>query len=110
MEFEEEQHDGIHVLKPKGRVDSRTAAEFEAKLLGLIETGSEAIAVDFAELEFMSSAGLRVILMAAKRLKANGAFALCGLSEPIMEVFQVSGFAKMLTIHDDLGAVFAAQG
>ena len=109
MEFDQEKHGEVQVLRPKGRIDSRTAAEFETKLLGLIESGSETIVVDFAVLDFMSSAGLRVILMGAKRLKAKGSFSLCGLSEPIQEVFQVSGFAKMLSIHENLDAALDAQ-
>ena len=110
MEIERSEQAGAQIFTPIGRIDSRTAAEFEESLLPNISSGLEKIIVDFSKLEFMSSAGLRVILMAAKRLKAKGFFALCGMSDNIKEVFVVSGFAKIITISDDLASALEEMG
>jgi len=104
MEISQSEIDNAYVFKPVGRVDSRTAAEFEQTLLSAISEGQDKVIVDFTELNFMSSAGLRVVLMAAKRLNKKGFFALCGMSDNIREVFEVSGFSKILTITIDLSA------
>ena len=94
--------DNVLILAPEGRIDSKTAKEFEGHLLGAIGNGESRIIVDFAKLDYISSAGLRVLLMAAKRLRGGGnVYRLCALSPNIKEVFEVSGFDRMLSIHDD---------
>lgn len=87
------------VLALAGRLDSNTCGDLESRLLGAIDAGAGAVVVDFADLAYVSSAGLRVLLMAAKRLRAaDGKLALCGLNDNIREVFAMSGFDKILTI------------
>ncbi len=87
------------VLALAGRLDSNTCGDLEKHLLGAIDRGTAAVVVDFADLAYVSSAGLRVLLMAAKRLRAgDGKLALCGLSDNIRDVFKMSGFDKILTI------------
>lgn len=90
--------DGVAVMKPLGRVDSNTARELEAALLPLFD-GAAPVLVDFEGLTYISSAGLRVLLLAARRSKASGvALALAGMSKPVEEVFAISGFAKLFRI------------
>ena len=92
--------DQPHVLKPKGRLDSSTGPAFEGELLQLINSGAGRLLLDFSDLVYISSAGLRVVLLAAKRLQsANGRLALCSLSPQIAEVFRISGFDAILDIH-----------
>ena len=65
------------ILSPVGRIDSSTSAQFQEIALGKISDGHGRMVMDFAKVDYISSAGLRVILMAAKRCKAaNGAFAM----------------------------------
>ena len=109
MEINRSEMDGSIIFTPIGRIDSRTAAEFETELLSAISSGEESVIIDFSQLNFMSSAGLRVVLIVAKRLKKNGFFALCGMSDTIREVFDVSGFSKILTVVEDLDAALAAK-
>jgi anti-anti-sigma factor len=91
------------VIQPAGRVDSRSAGSFESELLGRIEGGEKRVIVDFSDTDYISSAGLRVLLMAAKRLKGDDAsFRLCSLKSQIQTVFKASGFDRILSIHADL--------
>jgi len=97
-----------HVLKPKGRLDSSTGPAFEGELLQLINAGTGRLLLDFSELVYISSAGLRVVLLAAKRLQsANGRLALCSLNPQIAEVFRISGFDVILDIHSSSESALA---
>jgi|SRR5215469_120496 len=89
-----------HILKPKGRLDSSTGPAFETEMLQLINAGVARMLLDFSDLVYISSAGLRVVLLVAKRLRsANGHLALCSLNPQIAEVFKISGFDAILDIH-----------
>lgn len=109
MEIRKETIDGVTVLAPVGRIDSNTAREVEEALLPLFDAPAPVL-VDFGELTYISSAGLRVLLLAARRSKATGvALSLAGMSKPVDEVFRISGFAKLFKIHADRAAALAAQ-
>lgn len=104
MDIREEDLDGISVVVPVGRIDINTAPDAEAALLPKFES-AKGVVVDFAELVYISSAGLRVLLKAAKLSKASGVpLALSNMAPPVLEVFQVSGFAKLFGIFDDRDA------
>lgn len=108
MEIREEQGDGVMVLVPVARVDSATAKAFEGRVLAAVNTGAAKIIIDFAELDYISSAGLRVVLVGAKMTRAPRKFALCGMKPHIREIFDVSGFARILTILPDRAAALSA--
>ena len=81
-----------------GRLDTTTAPQLQADLLPAFDEAAE-IVLDFAELAYVSSAGLRVLLMGQKTANSKGAsMSLTGVSPEIMEVFEMTGFADMLTI------------
>ncbi len=85
------------VLSLKGRLDTATSPDLEQKLQKLLQSSGFKMVVDMSELEFISSIGLRVILMAAKRAKSGGGrMILCGLQPQIKEIFQLSGFLRIL--------------
>lgn len=87
------------VLAPSGRMDAVTAPQFEAKCLECLAAGEKRLVIDLAGLEYISSAGLRSILSAAKKLKAaGGGMVFCALSGIVAEVFAVSGFDKLLPV------------
>ncbi|HZU64181.1 MAG TPA: STAS domain-containing protein [Novosphingobium sp.] len=91
----------INWLSLSGRLDSATANDLEQVLLPLFAAPAPTVLVDFAGLGYISSAGLRVVLMAAKRAKqAGGRLMLCGLSSAVREVFEISGFLKILEVSD----------
>jgi len=80
-----------------GRLDTATAIAAENTLLPLIQDGS--VIVDLSEVGYVSSAGLRVLLKAAKQARGSGGrFVLCGLRQPLREVFEISGFDKVMQI------------
>ena len=84
-------------LKIIGRLDTTTAPELEATIDGCIAEIKELV-LDCSELEYVSSAGLRVILKAQKLMNAQGTMKLTHVNEAIMEVFDITGFADILTI------------
>ena len=84
-------------LKIVGRLDTTTAPELEAAIDGCA-AGIKALVLDCSELEYVSSAGLRVILKAQKLMNAQGNMKLTHVNETIMEVFDITGFADILTI------------
>lgn len=81
----------------EGRLDTTTAPGLEAELKNSL-TGIESLAMDFAELEYISSAGLRVLLSAQKVMNKQGKLVIRHVNETIMEVFEVTGFIDILTI------------
>ena len=87
----------VVTLKIIGRLDTSTAPVLEAAIDGCSADIKELV-LDCSELEYVSSAGLRVILKAQKRMNVQGSMKLIGVNESIMEVFDITGFADILTI------------
>ena len=110
MDIGLERQDGALIAKPEGRVDGINASDFEKALRDAIDEEGGPLIVDLEKLTYISSAGLRAILLIAKLLaQRNASFGLCSLSDPIREVFEISGFDKIVNIHasrsDALGAI-----
>ena len=101
MEVLEEKIGDAIVLVPMDRVDSSTAKEFEARVIAAIGQNTAKIILDFSKLEYISSAGLRVVLVGAKMTRAPRKFVLSDMKPHIREVFDMSGFSKILVIHAD---------
>lgn len=80
-----------------GRLDTTTAPELE-KTLGSQLEGIESLTLDFTELAYISSAGLRVLLALQKKMNRQGQMAVTHVNDNIMEVFDVTGFVDVLTI------------
>lgn len=85
------------IFELTGRLDTTTAPQLEAEVAGIDTTVSELI-FNFSKLEYLSSAGLRVILGAQKKMKKQGSLVIKQVNEIIMEVFEVTGFSDILTI------------
>ena len=81
----------------EGRLDTVTAPELEKEFKDTLEGVSE-LTLDFARLEYISSAGLRVLLAAQRIMSKRGGMKLLNVGETIMEIFEVTGFADILTI------------
>lgn len=109
MNIKEETVNGATVLKTEGRIDSGNAAEFEARLVQAVGGGKSRVVVDMAQLNYISSAGLRSLLVAAKKARpAGGRIALSAMAPHIREVFDLSGFSSLFEIHSDAAAAVAA--
>lgn len=91
------------ILQPTGRLDSLTSQDLQTELSQRIGSGDTAILLDLKDLEYISSAGLRVLLLAGKELKAkNGQLSLCALKENVREVFEISGFISLFPVHSSV--------
>ena len=109
MDIGVERQNGTLIAKADGRIDGVNASAFEQGLRKVIEDGDKAVIVDLAGLSYISSAGLRAILLIAKTLSGRSAkFGLCSLSPPIREVFEISGFDKIVDIHESRDEALAA--
>lgn len=84
-------------LALSGRLDTITAPQLEAELKKNID-GITSLLFDFSELEYLSSAGLRVLLAAQKVMNKQGSMVIKNVNDTIMEIFEVTGFADILTI------------
>jgi anti-anti-sigma factor len=99
MDIYEERKDGFLVLGLEGRLDATNSKMFEDKILAVIDEGERQLVIDLSQLNYVSSAGLRVFLLASKRLSpAGGKLVLCSLQEPVKEVFEIVGFFSILSI------------
>lgn len=87
------------VVTLDGRIDANSAKELEQQCLSWIDGGEKQLVLDFAAVHFISSAGLRVILLIAKKLEPlQGRVKLCGLNATLKDVFEISGFSKLFVI------------
>ncbi len=102
---------GFLVIKVEGRMDIATSPEFEKNCAALTEQGNQNVVLDFSDLEYISSAGLRSILAIAKKLKSTGgSLSLCALTGLVKEVFDLSGFDNFLPIYTDAEHALAGDG
>ncbi|MBQ7715767.1 MAG: STAS domain-containing protein [Clostridia bacterium] len=88
---------GSCVFFLEGRLDTVTASDLDSELKGVID-GLEELVFDLSGLDYISSAGLRVLLVAQKTMSRQGSMRVCGVNETIMEIFDVTGFSDILTI------------
>ena len=99
MEITTRTRNDVTLVAFAGSLDSNTSPQAQQAIDAIIAGGGRKIVVDFSGLDYISSAGLRVLLGTAKKLNAaGGALRLFGLNETVKEVFQISGFATILTV------------
>ena len=97
------------VVSLSGRIDSTAAVEFEEKLIEIIDAGANKMIIDFLRVQFISSAGLRVLLLAAKKVKPySGKLVLCDMSKDVREVFDISGFSTIFDIQENVTKAISA--
>ncbi len=89
----------VTVLAFEGKLDTLTSPDAQQQLTRLIEEGEKRFLVNFEKLDYISSAGLRVLLAAAKQLKGiDGELRICSLNEVVREVFDISGFTTIFKV------------
>ena len=96
--YKTESPEGLRISL-EGRLDTATAPQLEAELKKSLE-GVGKLELDFQKLEYLSSAGLRVILAAQKTMNKQGEMVIRNVNETIMEVFEITGFVDILTIEN----------
>lgn len=111
MDVTTERQEGVLTAQVGGRIDGSNVAQFEEAIRTAIDENDRAVLIDCENLGYISSAGLRAVLMTAKTLSnRNAKFALCSMSDPIREVFQISGFDKIVAIHPSKAEAIASFG
>lgn len=99
MEILERNQNGVAVIEIKGRLDSKTTSDLEQKVLGILDSETQSLLVDMADLDYINSSGLRVLVMAYQRLKKSGGkLAICGTKDYIMEVFEIAGYHRLFNL------------
>ena len=97
LNINKEVEKGIVTIVAEGRLDTLTAPELEKELKASYE-GAKSLILDFEKLDYISSAGLRVLLSAQKIMAQQGTMKVIHVNETIMEIFEVTGFSDILTI------------
>ena len=97
MEIQQERNGNALTLKIIGRLDAGSAPQLSKELTTALE-GVTDLTFDFAELKYIASAGLRVLLVAQKRMNKQGSMKLINVSESVLEVLDMTGFASLMTI------------
>lgn len=97
LNIKKTEENGNLLVALEGRLDTTTAPELEKELQASLD-GVQVLTMDFEKLEYISSAGLRVLLSAHKTMSKQGAMKITHVSDVIMEIFEVTGFSDILTI------------
>lgn len=102
-----EKKDNSVILRCEGRLDSTTSTQLENLINKEIDGGEKSVLLDFGGVDYLSSAGMRVLLSMTKRLNANGgSFKIFSLHEDVKEIIHLAGFEKILNIYaEEAGAL-----
>jgi len=105
MEIKKEKRNNITCLRIEGCLDASNSSIAEKNVLDTVAAEGANLIIDLSELQYISSAGLRVILVIAKDIKAkNGKIVLCSMAEGVKKVFEISGFTSIFDIQDNIEA------
>jgi anti-sigma B factor antagonist len=110
MEISKNEDRGFMVFNVAGRLDAASAQAFEADVNAAVDAGQHKVIIDLAELEYISSAGLRSILALMKKVKGlGGSLGLCRLNGLVQEVLTMSGFDSFIPIYESPDAAMQAD-
>lgn len=99
------------VAKVSGRIDGSNAEEFQEAFYRVLLPEDRGVVLDFEDVLYVSSAGLRALLLITKDMRATKVkYGVCSLANPVKDVFTISGFDRIINIHDDLPAALDAVG
>ena len=103
LKVEQYWNGGILVVSVEGRVNSLNSPDFQHKLEAALNKESKSVILDCEQLSYISSAGLRVILITAKDLRRRESkFAACSLAQDVRAIFSMTGFDRVVAVHDSL--------
>ncbi len=111
MQINTLQVDGMTVIDMSGRLDTSTSGDAYDEMVGIAKSGVTKVVLNLDQMEYISSAGLRVILMAAKLLKSSiGEMKICHAHGVVKDVLEISGFNHLIDIYDEEKDAIAALG
>lgn len=103
MEIFQENMNGVEIFSVKGSLDSNTSTELETRIYAALGDGQRKLILNLEDLDYISSAGIRVMLKTTKDLKSmEGNIVLCALQDYVREVFDIAGFDGYLNIENNL--------
>jgi anti-anti-sigma factor len=109
MQISDESVGGVCVVTARGRLDGAASGPFGERIQALVGADRPKMLIDFSGIDFVTSAGLRAVLIILKKVKSvNGRFALSGAQPSVREVLEISGFASMIQIYPGREAALAA--
>ena len=110
MDIEEEKQGSLMIVSPIGRVDGVGAPDLEKRFSDIAERGEFQLLVDCARMDYISSAGLRTLLIGARQCQQNGGgLSVCALRPECRQVMEISGFLAILKSYDTRDDAIAAQ-
>ena len=108
MNITDERRGDVLVVRPEGRIDTNTSDELDRALVGRIDGGARRLVIDMGGTDYISSAGLRVLLLAAKKLKGvSGQLVLGGMNPSVRQIFELAGFVAIFAIEPDVDRAVA---
>lgn len=107
LEIGEERVGALCVLALGGRLDTDTSADLELAIQDLLQAGQREYLLDLTKVGYVSSAGLRVLLMLGKAVETGGSLRLCGLNAGVRQIFDVAGFTRLFAIDANRAAALA---
>lgn len=103
MQIDRKDKDGIIILSVSGRLDAVSSIEAEKEFCTILDAGHDTFLIELGGVDYISSAGLRVLLVLAKRIQQKGGrVALAGMVAGVKEVFEISGFSSIFKIFDEV--------
>lgn len=101
MNFSQDEQAGTVLIRCEGRLDATSSPQLETFMNSLVDKKKNRIVIDFSRIDYLSSAGMRLLLSMTKRLKsADGKLALCAVHDDVMEIIRMAGFEQILNIYD----------
>jgi len=108
MEISTRTEKHVVVVSVKGKMDAASSTTFEKEVDSLIAGGSNALIVDFSDLNYISSAGVRSLLILAKKLEAKqGKLSICSPKDIVLQVLKISGFIAILPVYESVESALA---
>ena len=104
-----EQKDGASILNLGGRIDASNSGQIHERIMDEIESGCQTVIINFSQVSYISSAGLRILIYASKAMvKQSGSFYICSINKNIEKIFQISGLTGIFDIHPDVESCLQA--
>ena len=107
MNVNVEQQGDVVIVRPIGKLDALTAPTMQDAIDEVLNGQPAHVVIEMSDVPYISSAGLRVFIRAAKAAKGSGTLAVCGLHDNVRQVFELAGFDKIMSLCDDLDAAKA---
>ena len=102
MNITQKSNNDITILELSGRLDTKTSPDLETMVLEIIDNEQVRLLMDFSDLDYINSTGLRILVMAFQRLsRTGGQLAICGVKDYIFEIFDISGYNKLFPLFPD---------